>query len=376
MSVEVRPVSGRKELKQFIFLPEQIHKHHKKWLPPIYMDEWQFYDPKRNPAFGHADTLLLLAWREGKPVGRIMGIVNRRYNEKSGEHTARFGFLECYDEQEVASALLGAVEVWARGLGMDRVVGPMGFSDQDPEALMIEGFEMETCLALYHNFDYMPRLIEAAGYAKEVDYVGYIVPVPDKLPPLYERVCERLGRQHEFTLLEFPNKRVLKRYIRKVFELMNDTYGHLYGYVPLTAAEMDEFARRYLPVVDVRFVKVALKGDEVVAFVIGMPNINSGIRRARGRLFPFGILHILWSLKRSKKLDLFLGAIRPDCRGRGLDVLIGAAMMRSAKAAGFTVMDAHKEMETNLAVRAEMERVGGQVKKRFRIYQKSLQISA
>ena len=372
MSVEVRPVSGRKELKQFIFLPEQIHKNHKKWLPPIYPDEWQFYDPKKNPAFGFADTLLLLAWSEGKPVGRIMGIVNRRYNERSGEHTARFGFLECYDDQEVASVLLGAVEAWARGLGMNRVVGPMGFSDQDPEALMVEGFEMETCLALYHNFDFMPRLIETAGYAKEVDYVGYIVPVPDKLPPLYERVCARLARQHEFRLLEFPNKRVLKRYIRKVFELMNDTYEHLYGYVPLTAAEMDEFARRYLPVVDVRFVKVALKGDDVVAFIIGMPNINSGIRRARGRLFPFGILHILWSLRRSKKLDLFLGAIRPDCRGRGLDVLIGAAMMRSAKAAGFPIMDAHKEMETNLAVRAEMERVGGQVKKRFRIYQKSL----
>jgi hypothetical protein len=372
MSVEIRPVSGRAELKQFILLPEKIHEGHARWTHPIYMDEWQYFSPKKNKAFSCCDTLLALAWREGKPVGRIMGIVNRRYNERSGEKVARFGYLECYEEQDVCNALLSYVEDWARKLGMDRIVGPMGFSDQDAEGFLVEGFDEEPTISTYYNFEFLPRFIEQAGYSKELDYVVYGVPVPAEVPALYRRVSQRLERQQEFRLLEFRKTSELKPYIRKVLGLMNDTFGHLYGYVPLDDEEMDELAKRYLPVIDPRFVKAALKGDDVVAFILGIPNMNEGIRKARGRLFPFGVFHILGSAKRSKQLDILLGAIRQDCRGRGLDVMIGAAMLRSAREAGFTIMDSHHEMETNLAVRAEMERAGGKVIKRQRIWQKSL----
>jgi len=374
MAIEIRPVSNRSELNQFIYLPGTIHRQHANWIPPIYPDDKKYFDATRNPACAYSDTLLVLARQGKKVVGRNMGIINRRHNELRHEHTGRFGYLECFEDREVFDALMASVEDWARAKGMNRLVGPMGFSDQDPEGWLIDGFDVEPTLTSYINFEYLVRFIEARGYVKEIDYVDYIVELPDVLPKLYERILNRLSRQTEFRLLEFTTRTELKPYIHRVFQLMNETYSEasIYGYVPMTEHEMDVLAKQYLPIVDPKFIKAVAKGEDVVAFVIGIPNINPGLRKARGELFPFGILHLLSAMKKSRQLDLFLGAIRADCRGRGLDVMMGGAMMRSAIAAGFERSDSHHEMETNLQVRAEMERLGGKVAKRFRIFQKSL----
>jgi GNAT superfamily N-acetyltransferase len=372
MSVDIRPVGNRGELRKFIFLPEKIHRNHAKWMPPIYMDEWRYFDPKRNRSFTYCDTVLTLAWDAGKPVGRIMGIINRRHNESSGEKTARFGFFECPDDQAMAHALLNYVEDWARKAGMARLVGPMGFTDQDPEGFLFEGLDEEPTLATYYNFGFMNRLMETAGYVKDIDYVVYRMEVPKQVPPVYERVYQRIARCADYQLREFTKNSQLKNYVKPILGLMNETFSHLYGYVALDDQEMNDLAKQYIPMLDPRFVKVVECRGEVVAFVIGMPNMNDGIRRARGRLFPFGIFMIMSSAKHAKQLDLLLGGIRQEHRGKGLDVVMGRAMLKSAIDAGLEVMDSHHEMETNLAVRAEMERVGGQVYKRQRVYQKVL----
>lgn len=372
MALEVAVVRSRRELREFIYLPAKVNHANPRWIPPIYVDEWKFFDAKKNRAFGYADTVMALARRDGQVVGRVMGIVNRRCNELRQERNGRFGFIECYEDEGVFHALLALVEGWARGLGMNKLVGPMGFSDQDPQGFLYEGFDHEPTLASLHNFPYMVRFIEAAGYTKEVDYVDYLIRVPDKLPEFYEKISSRLARQMEFRLVEFARRRELKPYIRGIFSLMNATYRSIYGYVPLTDAEIDALVRQYLPVVDPRFVKVGLRSGSLVGFIVGMPNMNVGLRQCRGHLFPFGILQVMAAMRRARQLDLFLGAIREDCRGRGIDVLLGAAMMRSAIAAGFETIDSHHELEHNLKMRAEMERVGGRVVKRFRIYQRSL----
>jgi GNAT superfamily N-acetyltransferase len=370
--LQVAEIRNRRELREFIYLPAKTNRTNPLWIPPIYMDDWKFFDPKKNRAFQYADTVLALARRDGKVAGRVMGIVNRRSNELRHESNARFGFIECYEEQDVFNALIAFVEEWARRLGMKKMVGPMGFSDQDPQGFLYEGYDHEPTLASLHNFPYMVRFVEAAGYTKEVDYVDYLVKVPDKLPDFYEKISARMARQAEFRLVEFAKQKELKAYIGRVFGLMNATYQGIYGYVPLTEAEIDALVRQYLPVIDPRFVKAVARGEDVVGFVIAMPNMNVGLRQCKGHLFPFGILQIMAAMKKTKQLDLFLGAIREDCRGRGIDVLLGAAMLRSAIAAGFETMDSHHELENNLKMRAEMERVGGQVVKRFRIYQKAL----
>ncbi len=372
MDVEIKKVTRQADLTKFIYLPDKIHRAHANWVPPIYADERRYFDPRKNRSFTYCDATLGLAYRGPRLVGRIMGAVNRRYNELRGEKNARFSCLECYEDEEVARALLDYVEEWARGLGMDKVVGPLGFTEQDPEGFLVEGFEYEPTIATYYNFECIPRFLESKGYTKEMDYVVYKVELRNELPAFYEKIFNRVSANGKYKLVEFGKKKNLKKYILPILGLMNETFQGLYGYAALDEAEMRTLAKQYLPVVDPRFVKIVTKGDRVVAFVIGLPNMSEGIRRARGRLFPLGIIHILRAAKKAKQLDLLLGGIKQEDRGKGLDVLMGTAMMRSAREAGFTHLDSHHEMETNVKVRAEMERMGGELYKRYRIFQKAL----
>ncbi len=374
MSITVRDVATKKDLKAFINLPERLHRGHANWVHPIYMDEWKYFDPGKNESFSYCDTIRLLAERDGRPVGRAMGIINPRYNEHREERTARFGYLETPEDQAVVHALLARVEDWSRAKGMTRIVGPYGFSDQDPEGFMIQGFENRATIATYFNFEWMPGMIEREGYTKDIDYYVYKLDVPKVMPEFYTKIFERAKRKGQFEVVEFRSKKELKRWVRPILSLMNEVYaaGNIYGYAPLSEKEMDELAKRYMPVINPHFIKVVLKDGELVSFVIGIPDMSEGIQRARGRLFPFGFLKILRSAKTTKQLDLLLGAIREKYRGRGLDVMMGVKMIQSAQEAGFEIMDTHHEMETNVKVRAEMERMGGQVYKKYRVFQKSL----
>ncbi|MBC7362291.1 MAG: GNAT family N-acetyltransferase [Candidatus Aminicenantes bacterium] len=374
MAINLVEVKNKKQLKTFIYLPEKLHKGRKNWVPPIYMDEWAYFNPKKNKAFGYSDTLMLLAEKDGEVVGRVMGIINRRYNEVRNEKTARFGYLESIRDQEVVHALLSQVEQWAKEKGMTRIIGPYGFSDQDPEGFLIKGFEHRATIATYYNFEWMPEMVEKEGYTKDIDYFVYKIEIPKEIPEVYRRVSERILTKGNFQLLEFKRRKEIKPWVRPILSLMNECYleSNIYGYAPLDEREMEALAKKYLPVLDPRFVKGVLKDGEVVAFIIGIPDLTEGIQKARGRLFPFGIFKILRARKKTKQLDLLLGGIKKEYRGVGLDALMGMAMISSAQQAGFEIIDTHHEMESNVRVRAEMERMGGQVYKIYRVYQKSL----
>jgi hypothetical protein len=349
MDIAIREVTKREDLKEFIFLPEKIHRKHSTWVPPIYVDEWKYFDPKHNRSFSHCDVILLLATKEGQTSGRIMGVINQKYNEIRREKTVRFGYLETWEDEEVVRALLERVEEWARKHGMTKIIGPYGFTDQDPEGFLIEGFEHRATIATYCNFEWMPRMVEALGYSKDVDYFVYKLDVPKEFPEFYKKIYERVKKKGNFEVLEFKNKRKLKPWIKPVLNLMNECYmeSNIYGYAPLDEKEME-------------------------AFVVGIPDMTEGIQRARGRLFPFGFLKILRAAKKTKQLDLLLGAIKEQYRGLGLDVLMGVKMIMAAREAGMEMMDTHHELEENVRVRAEMEKMGGRIYKKFRIYKKLL----
>jgi hypothetical protein len=374
MLVEIGEVKTRRDLRTFIFLPEKIHQHHVHWVPPIYYDERVYFNPKKNKAFGYCKTIMLLAFRGKKVVGRAMGIINPRYNEYRKEGVARFGYLETWEDQEVVHDLLGRIEEWARGLGMTRIVGPYGFSDQDPEGFLVEGFENRATIVTYYNFEWMPRLVQNEGYVKDLDYYVYKIDVPRELPEFYKKIIERAERKATFSVTEFKTRKEFKPWIKPVLHLMNECYtgGEIYGFAPLSEKEMDSLAKRYLPVLDPRFCKLVAKDGQALAFIVAIPDMTEGIQRARGRLLPFGFLKILRAARRTKQLDLLLGAIKEKYRGMGLDVLMGAKMIKSAQEAGIEFMDSHHEMETNVKVRGEMERMGGKVYKRFRVFQKAL----
>lgn len=374
MAVEIREIASRKDLKTFIYLVEKIHAGHANWVHPIYMDDWKYFDPRKNKAFSYCDTTRVVAWKDGRPVGRIMGIINKRYNEYRHEQTARFGYFETGEDKEVFQALLRYVEDWARAKGMTKIVGPYGFSDQDPEGWLIEGFDHRATIVTYYNFEWMPRWLEAEGYTKDNDWFVYKLDVPKEIPEFYKRIYERQMKRGEYQVVEFKTRKEIKPWIHKVLGLMNETYvaGNIYGYAPLDEQEMDELAKRYLPFLDPRFVKVVAKDGEVLAFIVAMPDMSEGILKARGRLFPLGFIPVLRAARKTKQLDLMLGATKAAYRGKGLDVLMGVKVLESAAKAGIEMLDSHHEMEANVKVRAEMERMGGKIYKKYRAFQKAL----
>jgi len=372
MDIRIYPVKTKRDLRKFIHLPAKIHKNHSNWVPPIYLDEWQFFNPKKNRTFSYCDTTLLLASQNGKVVGRIMGIINHKYNESQNENNARFCFLETYDSYDIAKALLQSVETWAKVKGTDKIVGPLGFSEKDPQGLLIEGFDQPNVIASNCNFPYLVDFVEKSGFVKEIDLVVYKVMIPDRIPDFYVRILERAQRNNKgLRVINFKTRKQIHPYVKPVLNLVNETFKEIYGFAPLDEQEMNEFATRYLPVLDPRFIKVVVnEKSEVVAFILAMPDISDGIKKCNGHIFPFGIFQIFKAQKRTQQLNLLLGGIQEHYRNKGIDTIMGVKMLEEAQKAGLKYIDSHLELEQNHKMRAEMEKMGGVVYKRFRIFQK------
>ena len=368
----IKEVLTKKEKRDFIYLPSKVHKNEPDWLPPIYIDEWKLYDKKKNKSYQYADTVLYLAYKDNRLLGRIMGIVNNRYNAINNEKHGRFCFMECYEVQEVVHVLIKRVEDWAKEKGMVKLVGPLGFSDKDPQGFQIEGFEHPQFIVCPTNSAYLPLMIDKEGYEKKRDLVNYIASMPHELPLIYEKVLSRVSKNVEFKIVEFETKKALKPYIIPALELMNETFIEIYGFVPLTDKEKAELAARYLPILDPKFIIVAENENGLIGFAIGMPDLSLGIKKANGKLFPFGIFKILRESRRSRKLMMLLGGIKKDFRGQGIDVLIAVKLFHSAIKHKMEWIDSHLVLEDNRKMRSEFERIGGKVIKRFRIYQKDL----
>jgi len=371
--VKVRPISGSHELKRFIALPFELPDQRPNRIHPLLADERELHDARKNPQLQHCDAQCWIAWRDGVAVGRIMGIIHRSYNESHGERTARFFQLDCIRDAEVVRGLIGAVEEWARSKGMDRVIGPFGFSDKDPQGLQIDGFEHLPVIATPTNPDWLPALVEACGYAPFEDMLSYRMGILRELPHSYALIAGRCLRQYGLHRVPLRTKRDLKPWIVPVLRLVNATYGDLLGFAPMSEAEMRALAAKYMFILDPQLVRlIADANNEPVAFVIASPDMSEGFVRANGRLFPFGFLHILRAMKRSKQLDLLLGAVRPDLQGKGLTAALAISLFDTARQRGFTHLDSHLVMQRNTRMRAELERLGAVVWKRYRVFQRLL----
>ncbi|NLV19790.1 MAG: hypothetical protein GXY51_09950 [Bacteroidetes bacterium] len=369
----VKEVLSSQELREFIFLPEKVHNDDPNWLPPIYMDEKNYFNKEKNKSFNYADTIMYLAWKNNKPVGRIMGIINKRYNHINNENHGRFCFMECYDDKKIFHALLTSIENWLRTNGISTIVGPLGFSDKDPQGFQIEGFEYPPFITAPVNSPYMYQYMEEEeGYEKKVDLVNYLAKMPDALPEVYVKVLSRIEKTENYKILEFHNKKELKQHIIPALELMNETFREIYGFVPLEDNEKKELAANYLPILDPKFIKMVKKDQELIGFAIGMPDVSPGIKACNGHLFPFGILKVMRESRRSKKLLMLLGGVKKEFRGKGIDVLMGVKILESGIKQKMEIIDSHLVLENNVRMRSEYERIGGKVVKRFRIYQKAL----
>lgn len=374
MDIEIKKVETASELRAFIYLPEKIHKGHKGWLPPLYGDDKKFFDSSKNAMFSHNRVVLFLAYKSGEVVGRVMGVIPDEYNRKINAKTGRFSYLECYNDKDVFSSLMSAVEDWARQCGCNQMIGPMGFSDKEPQGFITKGFDEPTMLVTACNFPYMNDLIKDRGYAPYVELCEYDVPITENIIDRYKKFTDRVEKNLKINIHEFTSRSKVKPYVKGVFDLINRSYQEIYGFTSVTEREAEEFAERFLPILDPTLIKIITNQDGLtVAFIIAMPDLSDGVRRAKGRLFPFGWFHVLRSMLRSKKLVLLLGGIEPTMQNKGLDAVLATRLFSSARKTRFKRMDSHLIMKSNYKMRQEIEKLDDfRMYKEFCIYSNNI----
>lgn len=374
MTLEIKEVKSKEQWNTFIYLPEKIHQNHSNWLHPLYMDEKKFFDKKHNSSFAHNATILLLAYREGKAVGRIMGIVPHQYNKSNQTRCVRFSYMECYKDKEVFDALLKAVEKWSKKYQCNEIIGPMGFSDKEPQGFVTKGFKEPTMLVTNCTYSYMKDYIEENDFSSFVTLYEYEVPIDAQVTSRYEKYVERVTRNQKVRALNFNSTKEVRPYVASVFDLINDAYRNIYGFTQVTDKERDEFTNRFLPLLNAKLIKMVVDdSDKVLAFVVAMADLSKGIRKAKGRLFPLGWYHILKASKKSKRLVLLLGGVSPKMQNKGLDAILATNLFKSALKLGFTTMDSHLIMKSNTKMRAEIERLQGhRLYKEYTIYRKEI----
>lgn len=372
MALTIKEVKNNADLKEFIYLPEKIHKDHANWLPPIYIDEKRYFNKDKNLAFRGCDTRMVLAFKDNKLVGRIMGIIQNQHNQAFNIKNVRFCFLECFNDQEVAHALITDIENWGKEHGMNKIIGPFGFSDRDIQGLLIEGFEHEPVIDTATNFEFMPELVINEGFSKEMDCVIYRYELKNQLPEIYDRIYDRITSRKDLTFQKFTSKKQLKPFIVPALKLMNECFGDIYGFVPMDEKEMLEFADRYLPILDLKFVKMVTKGDEMIAFLVNLPNLYKGIQKSKGRMFPFGFIHVLYALKHAESANTMLGGVKQSYQKQGLDAYLTLSTMKTAREVGMKYVDTHVVMEENGDMMNEFKRYGASLLKRFRVFQKNI----
>ena len=371
--IEIKVVDSGRDMKRFVMLPYKLHKNDPNWIPQLISHERAQFDPAKNPAFDYCDSRFFLALRDGEVVGRVVAIINRKLVEKLESNTGRFGWFESIEDPAVAAALIGAVEEWLASMGMEKVSGPMGFTDNDQTGFLVEGFDELPPIAGSYNPPWYNDYLEALGYGKEVDYVEFRITVPDRIPEKMERLVGLIRKRTTVRVFnESTPKALAKNWGHQVFDVLNESYAELYGTTLLGEKEIAYYIKTYLGQVDPEFIKLAADGDRLVGFIIAMPNLSKAFQKAKGRLFPFGFLPILRAMKNSKVLDFYLAGIRPEYQGKGIDALMGFEMGKSALARGMKFAESNHELETNHKIQALWKLYDKRLHRRARVYTKTL----
>ncbi len=326
MSVELIQVKNRKQLRDFVEFPNTLYKDSKYYVPKLSMDELSTLDPKKNPAFEFSEAALYLAYKDGKLAGRVAAIVNHKANKKWNHKEVRFGWIDYIDDLEVSKALIDKVIEYGKAKGMEKIVGPLGFTDFDPEGMLVEGFEEMCTMVLLYNYPYYPKHMEALGFRKEIDWLEYKIFIPDSVPERIERLAKIIPEKYGVRVRKITRREIRKEKLgHKIFALVNETYKNLYNFTQLTEEMIDKYVNFYLGLIDLKYITLVEDKDKnIVAFGLSMPSIVNALRKCRGKLFPFGWYHIIKSLyfKHEDCVELLLIGVKAEYRNHGLLALI------------------------------------------------------
>jgi len=350
MKLDVLQVADRQTLKSWVKLPYQLYKGHPYQVPQIFSDELAYFDRRKNPAFEVSNVRLLVATEAGRTVGRVCCIVNTLETAKLGYPRGRFGWFECMDDRRVSDRLLDSARDWFRDQGCHEMTGPQGFTDLDPEGLLVEGFDHLPTISGSYNFPYYQRLIEDYGFQKDADYVEFRSRIPEDSRVL-ERLRRRYGRSDDYRIVTCASRKELLSHATEVWEVLEAAFADLYGVIPLTEKQKRFYTKKYFGFLDPDFVKLTFsKEGKLVGFFIGIPNLSAAFKRAMGRLLPFGFLHLLRAYRKPEAVDFLLAGVKPG-EASGLIIALSAvAMYDTLRRRGVRYMETNRELEHNTTV--------------------------
>lgn len=355
--IEIREVVTKTDIKKFVDFPTKLYKKCKNYVHPIRMDEINLFDKDKNVSYDDCEIIYFLALSEGAVVGRIAGIIQKLYNEKTGEKRARFSRFDTINDVKVAKALLKAVENWAKDKGMNIVHEPMGFNDLDREGMLIEGFDEIATFEEQYNFDYYPRLMEKCGYKKEIDWLEYKVFAPKKVDERIERLAEVVLKRYDLRIVnEKSKKKLIDRYKDGIFEVIDEAYSPLYGVVPLTQKLREQLTAQFELFLSLKFFIVVVdKNDRVVAFGFAFPSLSRAMNKSRGKFLPFGIFRMIHAIKYPKIVDLALIGIRPEFQGKGVNAVIMRFLMQQMINEKIEYCETNLNLEDNIKIQQQWE---------------------
>lgn len=379
-SIQIKRVETKKDLKDFIEFHYDLYEGNQYDAPNLYSDELKTLSRDKNAAFDFCEAEYFLALKEEKVVGRVAAIINNKANEKWDKKDVRFGWIDFIDDIEVSKALLKAVEDYGREKDMTSVVGPLGFTDMDPEGMLTWGFDQLGTMATIYNYDYYPKHMEKlGGWEKDNDYVEYRLDVPEMAPEKYTKIAEMVEKRYNLHARKLTKKEIFEGgYGKKLFDLINVTYAHLYGFSELTDRQIDQYVKMYFPLADLDLITVVEDGNkdnQLVGLAITIPSLTRALQKChRGRLFPFGWWHLLRAIKfhKTEVVDLLLIGVLPEYRSKGANSLVFADLIPRYVKYGFKWGETHVEMETNESVQSQWGPLDPTMHKKRRCYRKAI----
>lgn len=348
MSVTIKPCDTVSDLKDFVEFPYKLYSNNAYWVPPMKNDELNSLQKYKNPAFNDCDTQFWLALKNGKVAGRVGAIINKAYNEKTGNQLCRISRIEFIDDKEVSKALLDTAEKWAKEKGMKGIHGPLGFTNLDHQAILIEGFDHLPSIASEYHLPYYKEHLESAGYEKEIDWVEFRLKLESAIPEKALKLNDMIQRRYNLKVIHFKTRNEMTTYAPKILELLNVAFGELFSFVKMSKELSAFYINKYFNILNPKFVKVIEDKDgNLIGFIVSLPSLSIAMQKAKGKLFPFGWYHIMKALKKPKVVDLLLTGIHPDWQAQGVSALLITELQKVMLEHGVEYVETTGMIETN-----------------------------
>jgi len=377
MAVEIREIQPTKRnLIKFVHYPiDTLYRDSEYFVPPLVTDEVNTLRPDKNPAFDFCEAIYYMAYRDGKPVGRVAGIINHVCNERSGKKEARFSYIDFIDDAEVVDALIDAVTRWGKSKGMEHLTGPLSFTDMDPEGMLIEGFDRVGTSGGIYNHPYYPKHMDRLGFVKDADWIEMLITIPEEIPEKMVRISDLVAQRYNLTTIKYTSrKKLVADYGDAIFKLINVAYDDIFGYSPLSDKQINHYIKMYLPFLPLNDLAMAIEKDtrELIAVGISIPSMARALIKGRGRLFPWGWKHLLHAFKHNDVVDLMLIAVKPEFQNKGVNSLLFTDLIPCFNANGYKYAESNRELEVNTKVLKQWEYFERDQHKRRRAYTKEI----